>query len=297
MRTMPGPLKTWLDSNSVSYFADTYLITLLDGSTIYRWTSADVDLVISGQTFRSQGANGPLIQRGSYNQSARLTVDTLDLTLVGGVYLIGGKTLPQLAVQGYFDGARVQVDHLIGPDLPGALALGVLPKFFEGRVAAMDPNGAQVALQLKSELESLNVLLPRFMLQPACGNAVYDANCGLVRATFTIAGTATGGTTTTVTSTSAAIIAKATGYFDLGVLAFTSGALNGSRRAVKASVLATGVTTFTMALPFASAPANGDTFTVYPGCHRDKNDCGASKFNNLAQHRGYSHIPTSEAGA
>jgi len=294
---MPGALKTWLDTHDVSYFADTYKIVLLDGTTTYRWTSADVDLVISGQTFRSQGANGPLIQRGSYDQSARLTIDTLDLTLVGGSFTINGKSLPQLAVQGYFDGARVQVDHLIGPDLPGALALGVLPKFFEGRVASMDPNGPAISLRLKSELESLNVLLPRFMLQPACGNAVYDANCGLVRATFTLAGTATGGTTTTVTTTSAAITSKASGYFDLGVLAFTSGALNGLRRAVKASVLSAGTTTFTMALPFPSAPLNGDTFTVYPGCHRDKTDCGPTKFNNLPQHRGYPHIPSSEAGA
>jgi uncharacterized phage protein (TIGR02218 family) len=298
MRSAPGGLVTFLANNRAAYRADLIKLTLLD-ATVYRWTTAEMPLVVGGNTFQPAGANGPLVKRGPYSQSARLTIDTLDLTLTGGSFTINGKSLSLLATQGYFDGARIQVDHLIGSDLPSAVAYGPIPSFFEGRIAGMDPDGPALILRAKSELESLNILLPKFPLQPMCGNAVYDASCGLNRATFTVSGAAASGTLTTlqVQTTNATIIAKANGYYNLGVLKFTSGTLSGSRRAVQGFTVSGGTATFTLALPFASAPIAADQFSVYPGCDRSKLQCGAAKFNNLPQFRGYPHIPAAESGA
>lgn len=294
-------LQGFLAANNTGWRGDLYELTTADGA-VYRWTSADGNLVYGGNIFYTPGINAPVVVRTGYNSAARLVVDTLDLTLTGGGFKILGKPLPQQAVLGYFQGARLRVHHAIGrgPNeaLAGASGInptvngGLIDSFFEGRVATVEPQGGSVVLRCKSELDALNVLLPKFPLQPQCGNAVYDANCGLSRAAFTVAGAADGSPTkTSIHTSSAAVIANGAGYYNLGVLQFTSGANNGQKRCVQSWDGAT----FTMALPFASAPKAGDTFTVYPGCDRSEARC-LSPFNNLAQFRGAPHIPAPEAG-
>ncbi len=43
-------------------------------------------------------------------------------------------------------------------------------------------------------------------------------------------------------------------------------------------------------LPLQSAPSAGDTFTVYYGCDHTPGTC-QSKFNNLANFRGFPYVP------
>lgn len=293
MKTAPGALVTYLNSStgSLGFRADLFTMTLLDG-TVLRWTTCDVDVTVAGNTWL---ANGSVLSRGNLRNTSRLEVDVIDVIL-GGTTLLNGKTIALQAIGGLFDYARLQIDHLVGSSLTNAIANGALTAYFEGRVSTIVPQPLQVRMSVASELETLSVMLPRFSYAPMCQYAVYDANCTLSKAAFTIAGTTSAtGTTTTFTSTTAGIIAKATGYFDLGVVAFTSGALNGVRAAIKSSVLATGTTTFTVTLPLASAPAGGVTFSVYPGCHNTKADCGTAKFSNLVNFRGFVHMPKPEA--
>lgn len=295
MRTLPGALTTYLSAGgNTALRADLLTVTLVDGTTIYRWTTWDRDLVVGGQTYRTAGANGPLVRRGRYSQSARLAIDTLDMSLVGGAFTVGGFSLGLQGSRGYFDGARVKVDHLIMPT-PGDVSLGPIASWFEGRVAGISPVGANLELRLKSELEALNVMLPRFLLQPACGNTLFDPNCGLVRATYTSAGTVSGSTSTTISSGTIGIASKPLHYYQLGILIFTSGALTGARLAVADS---DGSGTLTLALPLSTLPANGDSFTAAPGCDRKRTTCD-TKFaaSNLAQFRGYPHIPAAEGGS
>lgn len=300
---LTSALEDWLATHTAAFRADLLTVTLRDG-TIYRWTTSDVPLTYSGHTYGAHGTGAPLVRRGSFTRRLLPAVDTLDLTLLGqgggalgsAGWTAGGKRLPQLGVEGYFDGARIRIDHAVMPT-PGDFSLGVLPRHFLGRVAQVEPQGPNLRLRLKSEVETLTRLLPRFLIQPQCGNVVYDENCGLSAATFTISGTASGTPTTReVKSTTAGIIAKATGYFNLGVLTFTSGVNNGLSRAVATSTLATGTTTFALARAFPSAPSAGDTFTVYPGCDRSKAICSAT-FSNLAKWRGFPHVPQVQAGS
>jgi hypothetical protein len=189
------------------------------------------------------------------------------------------------ANDGYFDDARVQIDHLVGNDPAHAISLGPVKAWWEGKVAGVDPAPDVVRLGLASDLEMLGITqLPKFLYGPACMHAVYDANCTLSKAAFTLTGTASGvPTTTTVPTASGALTAKAAGYFNLGVLVFTSGALTGVRRAVRDW----SSNTFTLYLPLPSAPAAGDAISVYPGCARTKLDCGPTgsggKFNEPRQ--------------
>lgn len=295
MKTAPGAVIAYLNANNVAFRADLYTFTLSDG-TILRWTTGDVNITVSGNTWL---ANGAVTSRGNLRNTSTLEIDAIDVML-GGTIVQSGKTITVQAIQGFFDDARVQVDHLVGSSLSNAIANGPVLSWFEGRVSMMVPQPQQVRVSVVSELETLGILLPRFSMGPMCQFAVYDTNCGISKATFTIAGTTSAtGTTTTAPSTTAGIIAKASGYFELGVLVFTSGALNGVRAAVRTSVLAAGTTTFTFTLPLPSAPVAGVSFTVYPGCKRTKLECSApgsgGKFSNLVNFRGFPHIPVPEA--
>lgn len=293
MRSAGVALKNWINAgNNISGLAHLVTLTLRDGTTKYRWTNLDASIALGGFAFLSYPA-GALVRVGSYSQTSRLEVDTFDLTIGGVGFTINGKTLAVLGVQGFFDGARVQVELLPMPT-PGDVSLGSV-LLFEGMVADADPGGTDVRLRCKSELEALNTTrLPRFLVAPSCGNTVYDQNCALVRATWTDAGTVASATTTAITTATAGIAAKLTDYYNLGSILFTSGALVGTRRSI--SKWNTLTDTFALALPLPAAPSAGDAFSVYPGCDRTRSVC-SNRFNNLAQYRGFPHIPAPEGGS
>ena len=193
--------------------------------------------------------------------------------------------LVKAAVNGIFDGARVKLERVFMPTWgdtgPGSVVL------FEGNVAACDPSSTAVKLTIKSELERLNTVLPRYLYQPACGHVLYGAGCGISRAAWTVSGTVLAGATTTTLPSARG---EATGYFNLGVLVMTSGAAMGSRRSVRA--FSGGA--FTLALPLPVAPAPGDTFTVYPGCDHSLGASGCARFSNQNRYRGFPNVPRSE---
>lgn len=288
-RIGPGALRTYLASNNVACRADLITLTLVD-ATVYRWTTFERDLTVGGSTYLAVGGSAaPYFKRSSIQQSAQLEVDTLDVTL-GGTWLVGGKTLGQLAVAGYFDGARLQIDHLIMPT-PGDVSLGTIPFWFEGRIACVEPRGLEIVLRCKSELEALNMPLPRFLLQAQCNNVFCDTNCGLLRADYTdVAGFDSGsGTTIRVQSNWGG--AYPAHWFALGIVSFTSGVLAGMRFGIQDY---DGDYTITLALPLPQVPAVGDVFTVTAGCDRSRAKCAS--YSNLARYRGYPHIPTPESG-
>jgi uncharacterized phage protein (TIGR02218 family) len=286
MKTAPPQVVSYLNANNVAWLADIYTVTLLSGA-VYRWTTADFDIVWNGNAYL---ANGAVLGRGNAHTEVKLKIDSTDIELSGLVQL-GGTAIALLAIQGAFDEARVQVDHFVGPDARTAIGWGPIQKWWEGRVAGIDPRSHRVRVAVESELGALNKMLPGFTFQAQCGNIVYDANCTLAKAPLTLTGTVSGSpTVSAIPTATAAVTAKAAGYFNLGVLAFTSGALSGVRRSIKNW----DGTTFTPYRPFPSAPAAGDAFSVFPGCRRDKASCNA--FGNLVNFRGFPHIPIPEGG-
>lgn len=85
------------------------------------------------------------------------------------------------------------------------------------------------------------------------------------------------------------------GWFDLGVVTFTSGALLGQSRIV-ASYAHDGISgnnTLAVIPAFPVSPGPGDTFNVLPGCDKQQTTC-SGKFANLANFGGFPYIPTPE---
>jgi uncharacterized phage protein (TIGR02218 family) len=283
MKTVSGPLLTLLNSGNNFYKADLFTWTFVDG-TILRTTNADIALTFGGNTFASCA---PAFDRTKTTVKVGLEVDSMDITAMPRTTdTISGLTWQAAARLGNLDGAWVKVETAYiqtWPTVVGTLYV------FQGQVSDIYPDRTSVKITVKDALELLAQNFPRNVYQSVCLHTVYDTGCALTKATYTTTGTVAASPAPTVTSIKTGH-AQAAGYFDQGVLSFTSGANSGIRRTIKAYDPATG---FTFALPLPVAPAAGDTVSVYPGCDKTVATCRA-KFSNDANFRGYPWVPTPE---
>jgi len=281
MRTATAGLIALLNNNNAYMMADLYTVTLVTGE-IYRWTSADTDLTLSGNVF---SCAGPLIKRGITRLKVGIEVDTLDITIKTDENLLMlSKPIPSAAANGALDGARIKLERVFMPTW-GDTGNGSLI-LFEGIVAGVEPSRYEVRLTIKSELDLLNIPMPYVVYKPACAHSVYDTGCGLLKSSFNVSSSVAAGSSTTVINSA---LPQPVKYFELGVLVFTSGVNAGVRRAVKS--FSSG--SFTLAMQLPVAPNTGDAFTVYPGCDRTLNTC-KTKFNNANRFRGFPYVPRPE---
>lgn len=280
MKTAGAALIALLNSQQF-LVADLYTFTLADGTALY-FTSADGSLVYGGNTFV---ASGPLMTRGTTKIQVGIEVDTLDITILTNVStLYGSVPAAQFAQQGGFDGARLKLERVFmgtwGDTSAGTLIM------FVGRVAETTCTRAEVVLTINSDLELLNIPVPKNVYQAGCIHSLYDSGCGAVAATFTSTGN------TTANSTAASVncnLAQANGYFNLGTVRYTSGVNAGVSRSVKTYTSGVVITS----LAFPAAPALGDLFTIKPGCDKLATTC-TNTFSNFANFRGYPTIPVAE---
>ena len=281
MKSISGALLSLLNSNSFFYKADLYTWTFQDG-TILRTTDADVNLTFGGFTFLSCA---PIIERTKVKLVVGVEVDSIDVTVSPSPSntLSGGLSWKNAARQGYLDGAKLLVETAYLQTWP--VVVGTLHTF-QGLVSDIYPDRFSIRITVKSALELLVQQFPINIYQSTCLHTVYDAGCTLAKTSFTATGTISG--TPTATSFTTAL-GQAAGYFDQGVVTFTSGANNGVKRTVKSFV--GGV--FTFALPLPVPPSAGDTISVFAGCDHTLATCRA-KFSNDTHFRGAPWVPTPE---
>ena len=118
-----------------------------------------------------------------------------------------------------------------------------------------------------------------------CLNDLGDTNCGVILTTYTDSGTVT-----TVNSRSSFVdtsLSQADNYYQYGKVTFTSGSNNGISREVLQYDSSTD--TVVMFIPFPYDIEVGDTYDIYRGCQKDKDDC-TNVFDNWPNFRGYAHL-------
>ncbi len=300
MKTASPALVALLASHQLLY-ADLYTITLISvdpgasmggyggygygppapGQLFY--TDADQDLVYAGNTYL---CTHPAVARTGIKCSLDLSVDTVEVSIFGSAAdLVLGVPFPQFAVNGGFDGATVSIDRCFMPSY-GDTSAGVVNLFF-GNVSEVKPSRSAVVLTVSSQLELLNLDMPRNLLSPGCIHSLFDNGCALAQAYYAEYDWVTAGTAISVNSTG---LGMPSGYFTTGTLIFTSGANTGTAATIKQHTLANGVNTFTLMAPLNSVPVAGDNFTVFPGCDKTMATCQA-KFNNLNNFRGWPFVP------
>lgn len=283
MKTASANLIALLNTATEAYHADLYTFTLIDGS-IYRFTSAETDLITGGNTFQTAG---PLLQRGKVRTVIGLQVDSLDVSIFADEnILLNGVPWLKAITNGVLDGAYLKLERAIMPTW-GDLTNGGTLISFMGRVSEIVVSRTEAKLTVNSDLELLNIQIPRNLYQPGCVHTLYDTGCTLNRASYAISTTVS--STSTTSSVNASALTQAAGYFDLGVLQFTTGQNAGVRRTVKS--FSPGVVSLSYPLPYA--PAISDSFTIWPGCDKQKDTCD-TKFANKANFKGMPYIPQPE---
>lgn len=282
MKTASTELIALLNSATQFIMADLYTITLPSG-TVLRYTSADIDITHGAHVYSSRG---PLIKRGPTRVVIGLEVDTLDLTVAAdATHMLDGEPFVAGATKGSLDGASVMLQRAFLTDWT-APPVGVVVLFF-GRVSDVSGSRTEVKVTVKSDLELLNVKLPRNLYQASCLHTVYDAGCAVNKMALSVMGSITGtnGTRSWLQSNRT----ESASWFDQGVISFQTGSNAGVQRTVKA--YSNGQ--FWFALPLPKLPQVGDNFTVFPGCDKTQSTC-AAKFSNLSRFKAYPYIPIPE---
>lgn len=284
MKNISPALKTLLTTSSYLLAADLYTYTLADG-TVLRYADCTQDIIVGANTFLCPKLGTiPGHKRGKIRTAIGLQAETLEINMLHDANTVLLGTRPgAFAKAGGFDGALIKVDKLLTDDFNNTTR-GVV-NLFSGGIFDADAAGNRVTMNATTDLVFLNNQFPRRYLLPSCNNALFDSRCKLLKASFKVSGTATGGTVGTITSA----LGQAAGYFELGYVEIKTGVNAGLRRQVK--FFSSG--TFTLLYPLPAACASGDTFDAYPGCDKLESTC-IDKFNNKPNFGGFPYVPTPE---
>lgn len=274
------------------YYVTLFTITLR-GGTVLRYTDGDADIIHGGNTYSCGGQDGALFNTGMERITVKwnvgLEVDTIQFNVAPRGGMVGGITFNEAARIGIFDGAEVDVEYAFMPTY-GDVTVGTVLAF-AGKSAEVDVGRSTITFTVNSHLEILNKPMPRNLFQPGCSNTLFDGVCALVKSSYAMAGTVLGGGSKTTFTTTG--LTAAAGYYTMGVVVFNSGHNTTFSRTVKLHTKSGTTSTITVLNPLPANIGAGDTFTIYPGCDKTKGTC-SSKFNNLANFRGYPYIPENE---
>ena len=129
------------------------------------------------------------------------------------------------------------------------------------------------------------------LFQRLCSADLGDVRCkvALDSPDFASDGTVLSGATAIVFRASLARTYES-GFFAGGKLTFTSGGNAGVTCQIKDHTVLSSSISFLLWVPLAHPVAAGDAFTVTAGCDKALTTC-RQKFNNLANHRGFPHMP------
>lgn len=282
MRTASPKLIALLDADQF-VMADLYTITTVQGD-VYRYTNYDFDLVVAGQVYSSEG---PIISREGISLSLGIEVDNLSVTIdVTDEQTFDGMRVIQAFHNGQMDGARFKLERIfMDMNTPTDTSAGTI-KLFEGRLIEPELDRNSISVSVASDLDELNVQMPRNLYQPSCTNTLFDTACGLLRQNFMVQTTIEAGSTT------ARILCQVNqpqGWFTQGVIEFLDGGNAGLKRTIR--MHESGALLLT--LPLLEAPQAGQRIKVYPGCDKRLETC-QNRFNNFSRFRGAPFIPVPE---
>lgn len=267
--------------NASVFLADLFTITTTGGQ-VYRFTSAAQNLHWSGETFEGFDL---IISRSEVKRAIGITVDSLEVSIFATENeKLNGVPFIQALHQGLLDGAELKLQRAFLNSYYAPI-VGVID-LFTGNISESNYSRFEANLSVKSELERLNIKMPRNLWQAGCMNTLFDSQCALSKNSFSTACTAlAGGTAQLIVSD----CTQVSGFFDLGTITILTGANAGERRTVKQQVSGN----FLLMLPLPFALAVSDTFSAFAGCDKTMATCQA-KFNNIINFRGMPFVPTAE---
>ncbi len=254
-------------------------LTRRDG-TVMGFTDHDRALTVDGTAFRPQSGFSATEARDTLG----LAIDTVD---VEGALSADDLSEADIAA-GLYDDASVET-LLVNWARPADFAR--LRTATIGGISRRD--GAFVA-ELKSRTHALDQIQGRVFAR-AC-----DARLGDGRCRVDLDGPGLSGTGAVVATTAADRLRVSglegfeAGWFSLGALDWTSGALAGKRDYVAVHAKGAGGVDLTLQAREGAVAETGDTFVIRAGCDKAFATCKA-KFANALNFQGFPHLPGNDA--
>lgn len=272
MKSVGASLLAHIQSE-VTTLCTCWKVTRTDGQ-IFGFTDHSENLAISGITYSaSTGYTATAIR-----SSSALNVDNLDVQGALDSSTITDEDL----LAGLWDFAEVEIFMVNYSDT----TMGTI-NLRTGNIGNVQTGRGIFVAELRGMMQRLQQSIGRLMM-PACNADLGDSRCGINLGSFSN-GTASG----SVDSVSSnrqfvdAGLVQATGWFDGGLVTWTSGLNIGLSMEVKTFTSGGTVVLF---LPMPYTVAASDTFTITAGCDKALATC-RDKFSNVINFRGFPHLP------
>lgn len=272
-RNISSALRAHLQQE-VTTLATCVKLTRRDGVTL-GFTSADHDLLMDSLTYKAVDG----LDQSAIHTASGTGVDNLD---VAGV-LSDDRITEADILAGRYDGAEVTFSRVNWADLSmGGLIL------FRGRFGEITLREGQFQVELRSLTQMLKATVGE-VTSPLCrcrhlGDSRCKVDAGSYRFSVSIA---------SVVSATRILVSgddHASGYFDEGLIALSSGPNADLTREIKTHVLADGLAQLDLHRPFPLSVSVADDATLEAGCDRRFATC-RDKFSNSINFRGEPLLP------
>ena len=246
---------------------------------VFAFTSNTRDITFNGVTYAAQSGFTPF----AIEQSADLTVDNSELQGV----LISDLITQEDIFAGLWEGATVQVFMVDHQTYSGSPSESIpISTYTIGNINSVGQNFvAEVRGLTQHYLQNLGGIT-----QPKCRAVLGDSRCGVDLGSLTINVVVASVTDRRQFTVTVGSPQQAQGYYDGGLVVFTSGENDGFSKEI-ATGTGTGTVLITLKEPMFYDVAVADTLRLKPGClKRLIEDC-QTKFNNVVNFRGEPYVP------
>lgn len=274
MRNISQTLQNML-SGEVTTIAQCLLITLNDGQKI-SFTSHDHNLHIDDVIYLAN--SGMDLER--YSENLDINSDNMQILTTLNSDIISEQDLES----GKYNNAQIDL-FLVDYSNPNGGKI-LLKSGYINRIS--NNNGEFIA-----DIKSLSAKLEHEITEiysPLCSAKLGDKKCSINRDNFRVTGTVTQVDSDNPESQYSIFYDNSrnetAGYFDYGIIEFTSGRNSG----IKTEIKNYANNKLELVLPLNHTIEIEDEYVLYTGCDKKFSSC-ITKFNNALNFRGFPHIP------
>ena len=262
-------------ANAVTTLSEITEIRSVVSGSVWRWTSHDRDLTVGGNVYTS----APGVERSAILTRADLSVPSVELRALE--HAIEAEIIDR----GWVDNANITIS-VVDSEAPSGGTMVI----FSGTLGQVQRTREGYEVEGRGQAQRLSQQIGEFYSRE-CRADLGDARCRVDLSAYTRTGRVSAldtdrGFTPAFDGTGD----PPEGYFDQGVLTWTSGENVGRSMEVLSFTQAPDPVRLNLYLPPPAPISVGDTFSVYAGCNKLITTC-RDRFDNVVNFRGEPYVP------
>ena len=271
MKNITNDLKSVFE-NETTNIVKCWKITFKDDTNL-AFTTNDENFLYKNVLYNSLSANDV----DNIKSNIDIKEDNFEIINIISSNLINKNDI----LNGKYDSAKVEIFLLDTQNLDkGKVVL------LSGKISNIELKDDIFTVKVAGLKDEINKTIGE-KYSPLCRCNFCDSKCKLNKNNFTFSGTITNiiDEVSFITNNEI-ILSKSSGYFDYGIIEFTSGNNIGQKMEIKQYNNGQ----FILQLNLPKNLAIGDTFNVIAGCNKEFSTC-CDKFNNAINFHGEPHLP------